>query len=323
MQFSAVARVVVLVLGLLAAPFAAEAQQAGKVYSIGFLRLGPPPTTWFENLRQGLRELGYIEGQNLSFEYGIARSPAQLPDLAADLVRRKVDVLVASGTPSVLPARNATKEIPVVFVASIDPIATGVVQSLARPGGNVTGVTSMYADVIGKRLELLKELLPRVSKVAVLARDHPGHVKYVQEARIAAKALGIPLQVLIVHEARDLEEAFSAARGASAVLQLDDALFTANRTQVAQLALKYHLPAMVGHRELVEVGGLVAYGAHYPYLYQRAAAFVDKILKGTKPANLPVEQPMKFELVLNLKTAKALGLNISPSLLFRADEVIE
>jgi putative tryptophan/tyrosine transport system substrate-binding protein len=323
MRFSAIGRIVALVVSLLAVPFAAEAQQPGKVYRIGFLRLGPPPATWFENLRQGLHELGYIEGQNLSVEYGIAKTPAELPDIAADLVRRKVDVLVASGTPSVLPARNATKTIPVVFVASIDPIASGVIQSLARPGGNVTGVTAMYADVIGKRLELLKELLPGLSKVAVLARDHPGHVRYVQEAQLAAKTLGMSLQVLIVRDARELDEAFRAAKGASAVLQLDDALFTANRTQVAQLALKYRLPAMVGHRELVEVGGLVAYGAHYPYLYRRAASFVDKIFKGTSPANLPVEQPMKFELVLNVKTAKELGLAISQSLLFRADEVIE
>jgi putative ABC transport system substrate-binding protein len=323
MRFGAIGRVVALVFSLLAVPFAADAQQAGKVYRIGFLRLGPPPATWFENLRKGLHELGYIEGQSLSFEYGIAQSPAQLPDLAADLVRRKVDVLLASGTPSVLPARNATKTIPVVFVASIDPIASGVIQSLARPGGNVTGVTAMYADVIGKRLELLKELLPGLSKVAVLARDHPGHVKYVQEAQLAAKTLGMSLQILIVRDARELDEAFRAARGASAVLQLDDALFTANRTQVAQLALKHRLPAMVGHRELVEVGGLVSYGGHYPYLYRRAASFVDKILKGTNPANLPVEQPVKFELVLNLKTAKDLGLAIGPSLLFRADEVIE
>jgi putative ABC transport system substrate-binding protein len=181
----------------------------------------------------------------------------------------------------------------------------------------------MYADVIGKRLELLQELLPRVSRVAVLARDHPAHVKYVHEAQLAAKTPGISLQVLIVREASELDEAFNAARGASAVLQLDDALFTANRVQVAQLALKHRLPAMVGHRELVEVGGLVAYGAHYPYLYRRAASFVDKIFKGTKPANIPVEQPMKFELVLNLRTAKELGITISPSLLFRADEVIE
>jgi putative tryptophan/tyrosine transport system substrate-binding protein len=320
----ALGRSVVLVVGLLAAAFAADAQQANKVYRIGFLHLGPPPVTWFENLRTGLRELGYVEGQNLQFEYGLAQNPAQLPELAADLVRRKVDVLLASGTPSVLPARNATSTIPVVFVASIDPVASGAVRSLARPGGNVTGVTSMYADVIGKRIELLQELLPKkLARVAVLARDHPGHVKYVQEAEVAARTLGVPLQILIVRDARELEDAFTAARGATAVLQLDDALFTSNRTRVAQLALKHRLPAMVGHRELVEVGGLVAYGAHYPYLYRRSASFVDKILKGTKPGNLPVEQPAKFELVLNLKTAKELGLTIPSSLLSEADELIE
>ena len=316
-------RIDALAFGVLAAPFAADAQQARQVHRIGFLRLGPPPPTWFENLRKGLHELGYVEGRNLVFEHGIAQSPGQLPEIASELVR-KVDVLVASGTPSVLPARNATNTVPVVFVASIDPVATGVVRSLARPGGNVTGLTSMYADVIGKRIEMLQELLPKkLTRVAVLARDHPGHVKYVQEAQIAAKTLGVPLQILIVREAHELEEAFAQARGASAVLQLDDALFTSNRARVAELALKHRLPAMVGHRELVEAGGLVAYGAHYAFLYHRSASFVDKIIKGTKPANLPVEQPMKFELVLNLKTAKELGLAISPALLFRADEVIE
>jgi len=324
MRSTAIGRVVTLVLGLLVIPLAAGAQQSDKIYRIGFLRLGPPPATWFENLQAGLRELGYVEGQNLVFEYGIAETPAQLPEIAADLLRRKIDVLFASGTPSVLPARNATNTIPVVFVASIDPIASGVVQSLARPGGNVTGLTSMYADVIGKRIELLQELLSRkLTRVAVLARDHPGHVKYVREAKVAARALGVSLQVLIVRDARELDDAFSAARGASAVLQLDDALFTSHRIRVAELALKYRLPAMVGHRELVEAGGLVAYGAHYPYLYRRSASLVDKILKGTKPGNLPVEQPPKFELVLNLRTAKELGLTIPPSLLSEADELIE
>lgn len=301
----------------------AEAQQVGKVNRIGFLRVGPPPTTWIEGFRQGLRELGYLEGQNITIEYGLARSAAQVPDVAAELVRLKVDVLVASGTPSVLPARNATSTIPVVFVAAIDPVATGVTASLARPGGNLTGVTAMHADLTGKRLELLKELLPKLSRIAVLVRDHPGHAQYVQEAELAARTLGAQLQVLAVRDPRDFEGAFSAARGASALLQVDDAMFTAHRTQLAELALKNRLPTMYGFSDMVEAGGLMAYGPHYEDLYRRAATYVDKILKGRKPADLPVEQPIKFELVISLKTAKQIGLTIPPNLLYRADKVIK
>jgi putative ABC transport system substrate-binding protein len=315
---------VILSGAILVAPLATRAQEVGKVYRIGFLRLGPPPTTWLENFRQGLRELGYVEGRNITIEYGLAQSLAQLPDLAAGLVRLKVDVLVASGTPSVLPAKNATSTIPVVFVASIDPIATGVVPSLARPGGNVTGVTAMYADVIGKRFQLLAELLPqKLSRIAVLVRDDPTQVQRLREAELAARAIGVQLQVLRVRDLRDFERAFNAARDASALIQLDDALFTANRTQIAELALKNRLPAMVGHRELVEAGGLLAYGASLSGMYREAAIYVDKILKGAKPADLPIEQPTKYELVINLRTAKALGLTIPPSLLLRADQVIE
>jgi len=312
-----------IALGIFGTPLAGEAQQASKVKRIGFLRVGPPPTTFIEGFRQGLRELGYLEGQNITIEYGLARSAAQLPDVAAELVRLKVDVLVASGTPSVLPARNATSTIPVVFVAAIDPVATGVVASLARPGGNVTGVTAMHADLTGKRLELLKELLPKLSRIAVLVRDHPGHAQYVQEAELAARTLGAQLQVLAVRDPRDFEGAFSAARGASALLPVDDAVFTAHRTQLAELALKNRLPTMYGLSEAVVAGGLMAYGPHYGDLYRRAATHVDKILKGARPADLPVEQPSKFQLVLNLRTAKALGLTIPQSVLIRVDQVIQ
>ncbi len=319
-----VSLILTLALGILLAPLAAEAQQAGKVNRIGFLRVGPPPTTWIEGFRQGLRELGYLEGQNVTIEYGLARSVAQLPDVAAELVRLKVDVLVASGTPSVLPARNATSTIPVVFVAAIDPVATGVAASLARPGGNVTGVTAMHADLTGKRLELLKELLPKLSRIAVLVRaTSPATAQYVQEAELAARTLGAQLQVLAVRDPRDFEGAFSAARGAGALLQVDDAMFTAHRTQLAELALKNRLPTMYGFRDMVEAGGLMAYGPHYGDLYRRAATHVGKILKGARPADLPVEQPTRFELVINLKTAKALGLTIPQSILIRADHVIQ
>jgi putative tryptophan/tyrosine transport system substrate-binding protein len=249
---------------VLAAPLAVEAQPAGKVHRIGFLRFGPPPPTWIESFRQGLREFGRVEGQNITIEYGLAQNLAQLPDVAAELVRLNVDVLVASGTPSVLPAKNATSTIPVVFVASIDPIATGVVPSLARPGGNVTGVTNMYTAAVGKRMQLLEELLPRLSRIAILAPgpDLSPRVRAdIREAELAARTLGVQLQVLKVRDPEDFEGAFNAARGASALLQLDGVLFTANRTQVAELALKNRLPTMVSHRELVEAGGLLAYGA--------------------------------------------------------------
>ena len=309
---------------LLAAPLAAEAQQAGKVHRIGLLRVGPPPPSFIEPFWQGLRELGYVEGKSIIIEYGLAQSVAQLPELAAGLIRLKVDVLVASGTPSVLPAKNATSTIPVVFVAAIDPVATGVVASLARPGGNVTGVSAVHADVTGKRLQLLKELLPKLSRIAFLVRaTSPATAQYVKEAELAARTLGIQLQILTVRDPDDFEGAFSAARGASALLQVDDAMLTAHRTQLADLALKNGLPTISGFSETVEAGGLMSYGPRYGDLYRRAATQVHKILKGAKPADLPVEQPTKFELVINLKTAKALGLTIPQSMLLRADKVIE
>ena len=314
---------------LLAAPLAAEAQRVVKPYRVGFLRAGPPPPPWIAAFRQSLRELGWVEGQNIVIDYAIGQRLSQLPELAAELVRRKVDVLVASGGPSVLPAKNATSTIPVVFVASLDPIATGLVPSLARPGGNVTGTTTMYADAIGKQLQLLSELFPKISHIAVLVRDNPEsstQVQRVREAELAARSLGLQLQITRVRDPRDPREfdaAFNAVRGATALIQLDDAVFTETRTQVAQLALKYRLPAMVGHRQIVEAGGLLSYGADIEDLYRHAAVYVDKILKGAKPGDLPIEQPTKFELVINLKTAKALGLTIPPSLLQRADQVIE
>ena len=324
MRLRSIGLLVPLTLALLGAPLAAEAQQAGKVNRIGFLRVGPPPPTFIEGFRQGLRELGYLEGQNITIEYGLARSAAQLPDVAAELVRLKVDVLVASGTPSVLPARNAARTIPVVFVAALDPVATGVAANLARPGGNVTGVTGMHADLTGKRLELLKELLPTLSRIAVLVRaTSPSTAQYVKEAELAARTLGAQLQVLSVRDPPDFEGAFSAAQGASALLLVDDAVFTAHRTQIAELALKNRLPTISGFSDVVEAGGLMAYGPHYADLYRRAATHVHKILKGAKPADLPIEQPTKFELVINLKTAKALGLTIPRSVLIRADQVIQ
>ena len=308
----------------LAAPVAAGAQQAGKVHRIGLLRIGLPPPSFIEPFRQGLRELGYVEGQSIIIEYGLAESVAQLPEVAANLLRHKVDVLVASGTPSVVPARNATSTVPVVFVAAIDPVATGVVASLARPGGNVTGVSAVHADAIGKRLQLLKELLPKASRIALMvSATSPATAQYVKEAEVASRTLGIELQILQVRDPGDFEGAFSSAQRASALLQVDDAMLTANRLRIADLALKNRLPTISGLSETVEAGGLMSYGPHYGDLYRRAATLVHKILRGAKPADLPIEQPTKFEMVINLKTAKALGLTIPQSLLQRADQVIK
>ena len=308
----------------LAAGRLAAAQPATKVSRVGLLRIGAFPPTFIEPFRAGLRELGYVEGQGLLIEYGVAEDVAMLPDTAARLIRLKVDVLVASGTPSVLPARNASRTTPVVFVAAIDPVATGVVSSLARPGGHVTGVSAVHADVMGKRLQLLTELLPRLSRIGLLVRaTSPATPQYVKEAELAARTLKVQMQVLTVRDPSEFDAAFSAAQGVSALLQVDDAMLTAHRTRLADLALRHRLPTISGLSETVEAGGLMSYGPHYGDLYRRAAAQVAKILRGANPADLPVEQPTRFELVLNLRTAKALGLAIPPALLARADQIIE
>jgi putative ABC transport system substrate-binding protein len=221
-------------------------------------------------------------------------------------------------------AKGATETIPIVFVASIDPVATGVVASLARPGGNVTGFAGIHSDLMGKRLELLREAVPRLSRVALLAQAaNPGNAEYIKQAELAARALKIQLQILTVRDPGDFERTFTEARSAHGLVQLDDVIFTSHRRQVVELAARYHLAAMYGFREFVDAGGLMAYGPDYPHLYRRAAHYVDKILKGASPADLPIEQPTKFELVINLKTAKAVGLTIPPSVLARADEVIQ
>jgi putative tryptophan/tyrosine transport system substrate-binding protein len=310
---------------LVAWPLAARAQQkAMPVYRIGFLRNGPPPETFMGGFRQGLRELGYVEGQNISIEYGLAASADQLPEAAAELVRRNVDVIIASGTPPVVAAKNATRTIPIVFVASIDPIAAGVVAGLARPGGNVTGFALISADLMGKRLELLREVIPGLTRVAVLSQAvNPGNAEYIGQAELAARVLGLQLQVMAVRDPGDFESAFTDMRRAGAVLQLDDVLFTSYQRQTVELAAKNQLPVMYGARMFADAGGLMAYGSDLPDHYRRAATYVDKILKGEKPADLPVQQPTKLELVINLKTARAIGLEIPRAILARADDVIE
>jgi putative ABC transport system substrate-binding protein len=300
--------------GALAASLTADAQSVGKTPHVGFLRVGTPPPSYVEPFRQGLRELGNVEGHSIRIEYGLGREVEQLPDIANALVRMKLDVLVASGTPSVLPARDATSTIPVVFVAAIDPVAIGLVTSLARPGGNVTGLTALHTDLTGKRLELLKEVLPSLSRVAFLVHAaNPGHAQYVREAELAARNLGVQLQVLPVRGPDDFEEAFRRARGANGLVQVDDAMLTANLAKLIELAARYRIPAVYGDATTdVRAGGLMSLGPNYSDLYRRAATYVHKILKGAKPGNLPIEQPTRFDLVINLKTAKALGLTIPP-----------
>jgi putative ABC transport system substrate-binding protein len=320
---------VTLALGLLVAPLAAEAQSAGKVPRIGLLIPGSASdfSSRIEAFRQGMRELGYIEGQNLAIEYRWTEGKSErLPGLAAELVRLNVDVMLTGSTPGALAAKEATQTIPVVIWSMGDAVGRGVVASLARPGGNITGLSFAYDEAFsGKWVELLKEAVPRLSRVAVLwdptNRSAAAQVIGIQSA---ALALGLMLQFLELRDPNALEHAFAAMSWdrAEALIVTPDPPAFAQRTQIAALAAKSRLPTMHGLREYVDAGGLMSYGASDTDMFRRAATYVDKILKGAKPADLPVEQPMKFELVINLKTAEALGLTIPPTLLLQADEVI-
>jgi ABC-type uncharacterized transport system substrate-binding protein len=310
--------------GAAAWPLTGLAQEAGKVRRIGFLRVGEPPAAFIDGFRRGLREVGLVEGRDFVIEFALPQNAAQVPGAAAELVRRRVDILLASGTPSVLPARDAAGHIPVVFVATFDPVATGLVVSLSRPGGNITGMTSISGDVIAKRLQLVTELIPNAARIAILVREaSPTAAQYVRESQAAARGMGIALQIEKAGDVNDLDAMFLAMNGISVLLVADDAEFTARRAVLAQLGIKHRLPTVSGLKEMVEVGGLMAYGGSFAELYRRAASHVHKILQGTSPADLPVEQATKFELVLNLKTAKVLGIEVPPTLLARADEVIE
>lgn len=305
-------------------PVTGHAQHPKKVSRIGFLRIGAPPQSWIAPMQKALKDLGYVEGENFVFEYALAKRVVELPKLATDLVRHKVDVIVASGTPAVIPSRNATDTIPIVFIAAIDPVATGMVNSLARPGGNMTGLTSIFSQLAGKRLQVLKEIVPSLKRVALFSRPkNPGHYQYVQNTLEAARILGIELDVVAINNADEFEEAFRKIQGVGALIQIDDAMFTSHRKELVELATKYSIPGAYGFREFLDVGGFMALGPSYPDLYRRAATYVDKILKGRNPADLPVEQPSKFEFILNLKTAKKIGLTVPPAVLARADELIE
>ncbi len=320
---------VLLTLWVLLAPFAATAQQPGKVARVGFLILAAPDRSAspsFHAFAQGLRELGYVEGQNLVIEFRTAQGNIErLPDLAAELVRLPVDVLVASGPEAALrAARHATSTMPIVMIAvNYDPMARGYIDGLARPGGNTTGVFFMQLALTGKRLELLKETLPQLTRVSALWDVHTADQWRVAEA--AVQSMGLQLQsVELRHPPSDFTGAIGVAirERAEALLVLSSPIMAQKRAEIAALALTHRLPAMYQAREWVTAGGLMSYGPSYPAMYRRAADYVDRILKGTKPADLPIEQPTKIELVINLKTANTLGLTIPPSLLFQADEVI-
>ena len=264
--------------GVLAAP--PNAGWAQQVKRIGFLRVGSPPQEFIAGFRQGLREQGLTEGQNVVIEWGLTKSVAGLPDALAGLMRLNVDVLVASGTSSVLLTRSAARTIPVVFVAAVDPVAMGLVKTLARPGGTITGITAVAEELNGKRLELLRQLIPNISSVAFLVRSgSPATPEHAKEAERAVRTLGVRLQVVAARDHNELERAISAARGAGALLVVDDTVFTTQRAKIAELALMNRLPTMYGHRDMVQAGGLMTYGPDYGDLYRRAAEYVQKILK--------------------------------------------
>jgi putative tryptophan/tyrosine transport system substrate-binding protein len=318
--------------GLLASPLAAEAQQAGKVVRIGVLGDTSPPVessySGIAAFRQELRDLGYVEGPHVTIEYRWAEGQRErLPDLAADLVRSKVDVILALGPASARAAKNATTTIPVVFVGSGDPIAEGLVSSLARPGGNVTGLAVIAGlDIVGKRLALLKEVVPGVTRMAMLWNPtNPSHVPALKKAPGIAQSLRVELEAVAARGPEEFDGAFATMREGrvGGLLVLADGVFVLQAARLVNLSAESHLPTIYGNRTFTEAGGLMSYQGSFVTLYRRAASIVDKILKGAKPADLPVEQPTQIELVINLKTAKALGLTIPPSLLGRADEVIQ
>jgi putative ABC transport system substrate-binding protein len=320
---------VILTLSLFAAPLAAEGQ-TGKVSRIGFLFNGSPgPSAEVDAFRQGLRELGYIEGQNVTIEYRFASGQVgRLPELATELARLKVEVIVTPGTPAAIAAKQATSTIPIVFAVVADAVGAGLIANFARPGGNITGLTSISAELGGKRLELLKEVVPKASRLAVLYNPSDrSNVLVLKELQESAPALGLTVHPLAVRGPGEFEGVFAALTkerahalfGVPGVLTLEQR----NRKALVDLATKSRIPTMWGHRQFVEAGGLMSYAVNYYEQLRRAAIYVDKILKGAKPGDLPVEQPTRYELVINLTAAKALGLTIPQSLLGRADQVIE
>jgi putative tryptophan/tyrosine transport system substrate-binding protein len=309
-------------------PLAARAQQAARRPTIGYMGANTPVV---ESQRtaafvQRLRELGWIEGRNVAVEYRWAEGRNErFAEIAAELVQLKVEVIVTAGTAAVVAAKQATSVIPIIFALGGDPVGTGLVASLARPGGNVTGLSQQSTDLAGKRVELLREVVPGLGRLATMANiGNPLAVLEMREVHAAARTLGLEVATSEIRRAEDIAPAFDALKGrADALYVVADPLVTSNRIRINTLALGARLPTMHGQNDNVEAGGLMSYGANFPDLYRRAADYVDKILRGTKPADIPVEQPTKFDLAINLTTAKALGLKIPESFLLRADEVIE
>jgi putative tryptophan/tyrosine transport system substrate-binding protein len=318
-----------LTASLLSTVYLAYAQQPARVPRIGFL--AAPSRSFFSTrmnaFREGLYELGHVEGKNISIEYRYAGGKLdRLPALAAELVSLKVDVIVTSSAPGAVAAKNATKTIPTVFVTAGDPVEMGLVTSLARPGGNITGLTTHAPELSGKRLELLKEVVPRITRVAVLWNpSNPGSSEMLKEMQAASQAHALQLQSLEVRSLEDFEGAFESItrRDSHAIIVVSDPFLNTHHRLILDLAVKHRLPAMYGGPEVVNAGGLMSYGPGFSDQYRRAATYVDKILRGMKPADLPVERPMKFELVINLKTAKQIGLTIPQSVLYRVDRVIQ
>src|SRR5262245_13016100 len=301
-----------------------HAQQPVKIRRVGYVASATGQSLFFENWKLGLHDLGYVEGQNLVIEYRASEDREQLSALMSELIQQKCELIVTQGTASRL-ARTITSTVPLVFAFSGDPIEAGFADSLARPGKNMTGLTFMSRELAGKRLELLKEAAPKISRVAIVStRTHPGEKSEFNETQTAAQLLKAKLQYLPVSTSEDLENAFKIMlkEPPQAVLTFPDALTLSHREKLAEFAVKQKLPSMFGWKQYVEAGGLMSYGPNLEDSYRRLAVFVDKVLKGTHPADLPIEQPTKFELIINLKTAKEIGLTISPNVLARADKVI-
>jgi putative ABC transport system substrate-binding protein len=321
------ALIVILVLGILGAPLTPKAQQAAHVPRLGLLMPGSASgyASRIEAFRHGLRDLGYVEGRNITLEYRFNEGQVdRLPDLVAELVQLPVDVLVVDGATATRAAQHATRTIPIVMAVSADPVRAGLVTSLAQPGGNITGLTLHDPEITGKRLELLKQAVPGVTRVAYLWHAVVNTARYLQETERATRALGVQLHPVEVRDPYPFDHAFTTMAKAhvDALITQPSAVFWDRRTQIVDLATRMQLPGIFPEREFAEAGGLMAYGSSVTANFRRAATYVDKILKGTKPADLPVEQPMQFELVINLKTAKELGLTLPPTLLYQADEVI-
>ncbi|HKF12760.1 MAG TPA: ABC transporter substrate-binding protein [Xanthobacteraceae bacterium] len=314
--------------GAAAWPFAVRAQQPGKTPRVGYIRAGTPRSNPFrEEFVRGMRDLGYVEGRNIAYEFRHYGDDVEsIPSLIGDLLRAKVDVIVVGGTAAIRAAQNATQSIPIVMGAAADPLGTGLVAGLAHPGGNITGFSLMSTELTVKRLELLKEVMPQAVRIAILQQPaNPAHSLFIKEIDSTAALFGFTYRILHVRGLEDFEPSFSSMRAwpADAIFVLDDATFIASRAALAAAAARHRLPLICGVREMTEAGCLFSYLASIKDMWYRSASFVDKILKGAKPADLPVQQGTKFEFVVNLKTARALGFDVPPILLARADEVIE